>query len=205
MDTQKCKVCEEIKPLSEYYSQKKQSQKRGDYIYYHKRCKQCEIKITTKRMYDNLDYWKEYWKERDKSEIRIQQKREHSERQRKSGYYKQWQSKNKEKVAEYNREREKIKLHKITNKQWDDCRKHFNNSCAYCGLSEKDHFEQYGEKLHKEHVNHNGSNGIENCVPSCKSCNSQKWQHNFFEWYSPDNENFSEERFWNIINWINKN
>lgn len=56
--------------------------------------------------------------------------------------------------------------------------------------------------LHKEHVDHEGSNKLDNCVPSCQSCNSSKHVYSLEEWYTKDNQNFDEDRLSKIHNWL---
>lgn len=96
------------------------------------------------------------------------------------------------------------KNHDITKKEWESCLKYFNHSCAYCGILNNEAKKKYNNYLHKEHVDHNGSNKIDNCVPACKSCNSKKWEFTLEEWYSEDNENFTYERLDKIKKWINE-
>ncbi len=99
------------------------------------------------------------------------------------------------------------RTHSISNEEWEDCKKYFNYECAYCGLSVKDHYITFNEEerlgdFHKEHVDHEGENDLSNCVPSCKSCNSRKWEHDFNEWYTENNEVYSIERLSKIIKWL---
>jgi len=47
----------------------------------------------------------------------------------------------------------------------------------------------------------NGANDISNGIPSCRSCNSQKWQLNFEEWFR-EQKFFTEDRLDFIIWWI---
>jgi hypothetical protein len=57
--------------------------------------------------------------------------------------------------------------------------------------------------FHKEHVNHEGSNDLSNCVPSCKLCNTSKHVQELEEWYKRQ-PYFSEERLQKIYKWINE-
>jgi hypothetical protein len=57
--------------------------------------------------------------------------------------------------------------------------------------------------FHKDHICHLGSNKIDNCVPACKSCNSQKWEYQFNDWYNEQNEKYSYKRYEKILKWIN--
>ncbi len=68
------------------------------------------------------------------------------------------------------------------------------------GLNE--HLLTYNETLHKEHVDHEGSNKLNNCVPGCKYCNSSKKDFSLEDWYDENNPNFNQERLDSIIKWI---
>ncbi|MFS0643778.1 HNH endonuclease [Siminovitchia sp. 179-K 8D1 HS] len=101
------------------------------------------------------------------------------------------------------------KSHEISEEEWLLCKQYFNSSCAYCGLHEDDHYIIYAgapkkTDLHKEHVDHDGSNKIDNCVPSCQTCNSKKWAFTLDEWYTEENEHYSEERLNKILRWTEK-
>jgi len=103
-------------------------------------------------------------------------------KQKERGMFTKWRRENKDKVKEYNKLRYH-KKHKISNKEWLDCKEYFNYQCAYCGISETEHKKLYNEQLHKEHVIHDGSNDITNCIPACKSCNSSKRNYDMQDWY----------------------
>lgn len=79
---------------------------------------------------------------------------------------------------------------------------YFDNSCAYCGMTTEEHKNIFKQQLHKEHVDHNGRNDLSNCVPSCKICNSRKWEYDIKEWYDTDNLYYTDERYNKIIKWI---
>ncbi|MGK4040872.1 HNH endonuclease signature motif containing protein [Heyndrickxia oleronia] len=138
-------------------------------------------------------------------EWKIRQNRESGKKIRESGYQTEWQRKNKDKIKAYNQKRQH-KIHKINKDEWISCKRYFNNSCAYCGMSEEEHRELYKQDLHKDHVEHSGKNDLSNCVPACKSCNTSKHQKKLDEWYIPNNELwcsvFSQERLQKIQNWL---
>jgi hypothetical protein len=149
---------------------------------------------------NNLEKWYndriEYYKTHDNKEIQ-----------------KRWYDKNKDKAKETRQYRDKHKKHDITEEQWRVCKEYFNNSCAYCGFHIDDHYRTYAGKqqkcdLHKEHVDDKGSNKLDNCVPSCTSCNSSKRQYKLGVWYNPKSNRrggkvFSQERLDKINKWIN--
>jgi hypothetical protein len=207
-----CNTCGEWKEenTDNFYLRNKSKPEKG----YGSECKICaskrsyEIQLknperTTKskqKYYqNNLDKWYndriEYYKTHDGKEIQ-----------------KRWYQNNPEKAKENQQYRQKHKMHDITNEQWQACKEYFNNSCAYCGLPIEKHTATRNNKtinmdLHKEHVDDEGSNGLENCVPSCQSCNSSKRQYKLGVWYSPKNKRrggkvFLQERLDKINKWI---
>jgi 5-methylcytosine-specific restriction endonuclease McrA len=116
-----------------------------------------------------------------------------------------WQKENPEKLKNYGLKKRK---HNITIKEWQDCKNYFNNECAYCGLPIENNYVKYANKLvlsdlHKEHVDDVGSDELDNCVPACKVCNSEKGSYRLDDWYNKENKKWSEERYNKIINWIN--
>lgn len=75
----------------------------------------------------------------------------------------------------------------LTNDQWDDIKKVFNNKCAYCG--EETH-------LTREHfvaLSKGGEFSRDNIIPVCKTCNCSKNDKDFFIWY-PKFKHYSLER-----------
>lgn len=89
--------------------------------------------------------------------------------------------------------------HDIAKLEWEKELKIFNHRCAYCGISEEENKLKYRERLHKDHVDHEGYNDLRNAVPACTLCNSHKWQYNIEEWYRQQ-EFFGEERL-RFIKW----
>lgn len=80
---------------------------------------------------------------------------------------------------------------------------YFDDSCAYCGIKEEEHRILYNQRLHKDHIIHDGSNGIDNCVPACRKCNCSKSDRPFEEWYK-EREYFSDKRYNKILEWLDK-
>jgi hypothetical protein len=200
-----CSKCMENKPatLEYFYKQKrnkdgltydcKECRKKNNYEYYlENKEKQHEQK---REKYNNDD-------EHRKEKLSKQKKINAKNRSSRTIYVREWQRENRDKLRGYGLNRMN-KKHDITEQEWEDCKKFFNYSCAYCGMSEADHLLTEGQQLHKEHLEHNGANDITNCVPSCKSCNSQKWEFQLEEWYSKDNPVYSKRRFNKIIKWLN--
>lgn len=109
---------------------------------------------------------------------------------------------NLEYFREYNKKRRVEKKHEFGKEEWERCKTFFDNSCAYCGVSQEDHMNAYSQDLHKEHSDPKGSNGIDNCVPSCRSCNSSKRDKHFLIWYNEKNNRYSIERMRKILQWL---
>lgn len=207
METKECTKCGNVKELSEFYSYEKETKTKGKYIYYQPYCKDCTIQKSRKQHQDNRDYRNEknkQWRENNKEHVLDYAKNyrlEHLESFNKSK--KQWRQSNPEKMSEYNRNYTNKKKHNFTTKQWNDCKDYFDNSCAYCGISEQDAKEKYNKGLHREHAMNDGNNDISNCIPACTGCNSTKRKKDYIEWYTPDNEIFDQDRFNKILKWLN--
>lgn len=139
-------------------------------------------------------------KRNNRTPAQKQRMKENSKRWRESGKLKEWQKKHKDKLAQY---RNNHRKHEITEKEWESCKKYFNYSCAYCGMTEEEHKKRYRQQLHKEHVDHEGANDLSNCIPACKNCNSSKHDQNFNDWYL-NNANYNEYRYNKIIKWLNE-
>jgi 5-methylcytosine-specific restriction endonuclease McrA len=173
-------------------------------------CKECAKFKTKKWQKDNSEIYYAGIEKRNKNlkESQKQIMRNHAKMQRLNGYQKLYRQNNKEKFKKYRYERQH-KNHKISAKEWKACKEYFNNQCAYCGLPIEEHYIIYkGERklgdFHKEHVIHNGKNDLSNCVPSCKSCNSQKWEYKFEDWYNENNSVYGTERLNKIYRWLNE-
>lgn len=163
----------------------------------HPECKRCSIKNTQKN-YDpkrhteltNFYYHNDIeYKNRKKSYNYTDE-----EKARQA----QWRKDNPEKCCEYSKEH---RIHDITKTEEEVLLKVFNYSCAYCGMSLEEHKIKYKQKLHNDHVDHEGYNDLRNDVPACRSCNSRKHQDNMEEWYRQQ-EFFIEERLQFIQWWI---
>jgi hypothetical protein len=121
-------------------------------------------------------------------------------------YQTDYQKNNPEKFKEYSQYKTMNGKHNISKIEWKACKEYFNNTCAYCGLPINEHYNKYRNKIslhdfHKEHVIHDGNNTLDNCVPSCKSCNSQKRTIKFEDWYNKENYRYTNKRYSKIISW----
>ncbi|WP_051567233.1 HNH endonuclease [Priestia flexa] len=200
IEHKKCSVCNEWKPMNNDYFYKNKSNSVDGF---HPYCKKCVVNKSKE--------WRKIPENREKALIsqrkdnakqhRKEQKRLYGQKRRESGEYKQWQRDNKDKITQYRLIRTN-KKHDISLKEWEACKRYFNDSCAYCGLEEIRHKNMFNQQLHREHVEHEGANDISNCVPSCKTCNSEKHVYNLEDWYTEDNEKYSKERSERIIKWL---
>lgn len=195
-------------PLTkEYFNSNKSNEIDGYFPY----CKRCNVKKAQKWCKDNeeqyRDYYHEYRKLNKRKGANAIKKWKDNNQQHIKEYEKEYQQKHLEKFIEYNHNR-RHKNHIINNKEWDKCKKYFNYECAYCGLPIEEHLVKFKGKIinsdfHKEHVDCNGDNDLSNCVPSCRSCNSQKWINNMEEWYKRQ-EFFNQERLDKIHKWVDE-
>jgi len=199
-----CSQCNEWKiENEEFYLHNKSKPEKG----YQSECKECSIKRSTKRQNEHIQEHNVYTLNRYHTIPRVKEiKKKAAEKARKAGKQKEWQQKNPDKVSQYSLFRRMHKNHNINKHEWQRCKEYFNNTCAYCGLPVEDHYNIYKgelrkEDLQKEHVDHFGENTIDNCVPSCKSCNCKKHTMELDEWYNQNNPIFSIERYQKIIQW----
>jgi len=196
-----CPTCEQEKELSEYHSQ---INKTGSIIY----SRLCKICYNARSLQWKKDNPEKHAKNRITFEAkpeRIAYLKKNGERQRTTGYSLAWQRANPEKCQIYTKQH---RNHDITEAEWRNCLKVFDNKCAYCGLPFEKHIVlRNGKaiimKLHKDHIDDDGYNDLRNAVPSCQSCNSSKHQDILEEWYLKQNF-FTEERYNKIIWWITK-
>ncbi|WP_080658639.1 HNH endonuclease [Paenibacillus polymyxa] len=152
-----CKVCYKTKQLK-YYHDNRESylpKKRE----WRRKNKDMVNERAKKWKIDNQERWKEYYSDWQKSEL------------------------GKEFSKGYHSIRNSNKKHTFNIIEWSECKSFFENSCAYCGLLEKEHKHMFNQQLHKDHYDPEGSNGIDNCVPACRVCNSFKHDTHGEVWY----------------------
>jgi hypothetical protein len=169
-------------------------------------CKKCDIARAAEWAQNNRDQWRYLQREHQKKPERKQYHREIESERRQNGKVKEWIKNNPDKLKEYIANHQS---HNITKKEWEYCKQYFNYECAYCGLPLSEHYRKYkGERIksdfHKEHVDHNGTNDLSNCIPSCTSCNSQKWKFELDTFYNESNGNYTQERYDKIKQWLNE-
>lgn len=193
---------------NEYFSVNTKNKSDGLYP----NCKRCNSKKFTKWTKDNRE-WHNENNRKARAENRwniVELMRENSKRRRESGQWLEWTQTEAGKIScgksNYKRSRKK---HKINDSEWLACKKYFNNCCAYCGKPISENWVTRAGKtklfdFDREHVDDEGANDLSNCIPSCRNCNSQKWEFDFMEWYSPNNPVFNDERFNKILQWLSE-
>lgn len=185
----------------EYWYRNKSNQQDGLHSY----CKECSKKAA----YDSFLKNKELSNARNREwytknrEVVLEKKLTYNQENkiRMQKVQKKWRQENKEKISEYNQYRRMNKAHDITDKEKKLCKDYFSNSCAYCGLSEEEHYRIHNQQLHMDHVDPNGANDLSNNIPACKVCNVKKRDRDvqeFFEKYG-----VPKEYQQNIQNWLN--
>jgi len=176
------------------------------------RCKSCSIKDVQTRFF-NTD--SEVRRVRRKNTYHTNKKdkecsKKHSNIRREKGKHAEWLKTEAGKASsKKSTEKRKLKEHYISEKEWRDCKKYFNNECAFCGLPIEKYFKKYrgvmvNQDLQKDHVDDEGSNGLCNCIPSCGFCNSSKHTATFDEWYNENNPRYSEEKYKKIMKWLDE-
>jgi hypothetical protein len=196
-----CNDCNEWYPLNEEYFYKNKSSSDGFNPY----CKKCSISRQQEK------YWndpilgrqkKKEWRDNNKENHRKMIKSwEEDNKEYLKEKRTEWRQENPDKVKGYNYNH-MHKQHNISEEEWQSCKSYFNGKCAYCGIDEQEAKEEQGHSLHMEHAINNGANDLSNCIPSCKSCNSQKWVRDFDEWYAEGNNKYDLARYNKIIKWL---
>jgi 5-methylcytosine-specific restriction endonuclease McrA len=224
MNTKICNKCERELPATDVYFQKRKNRKFGVVS----TCKECfseyqrqyrqknkeKIAKTKKVHYQKnkeqvLEHQKEY-QQRNKEKISERRKRyyqknkcriaeyQKNNKEKIAEYRKDYVKENKEKFVLYRRKRDSLKKelqHTLTASQWSKIKTDFDNCCAYCGKK---------KKLEQEHfipLTKGGEYTHNNIIPACKSCNSSKYNRDFFEWFK-SYEYYSEEREKKILKYL---
>lgn len=189
-----CKDCSKWLPMSDKYFYKNKLNYIDGFTPY---CKKCTSIRNVKWQNENKDkrrsYQKKYY---DNDEGRKEQIRKSGRNRSANGKRSKWLKETNYNYQKFNQS------HDISKSEWESCKEYFNNSCAYCGLSEEKHREIANQDLHKEHVDHLGSNDLSNCVPSCRKCNSSKWAKPFDDWYAKENPVYDDMRYFKILKWL---
>jgi len=99
-------------------------------------------------------------------------------------------------IAQRGRNRRRNLPSTLTVEQWENIKIHFDNKCAYCGK------ELFLAQDHFLALSKGGEYTANNIIPSCKSCNSSKWNRDFFTWYKTY-EFYSKTRESKILKFLN--
>ena len=203
IEHKQCTKCKEFKPMNEEYFYKWNRSKDN----FKAQCKKCDLiyakkknAIPEKKQAQSIRFRKWYLKNRQYKNMKSRLWRVNN-LEFWNVYMSEYQKENKDKMHFYSNQRRE-KNHRITDKEWYDCKMFFNFRCAYCGKTYEEHFEEYGEDLHKEHVIWDGKDNLSNCIPACKNCNSSKWQFPFNLWYNQYNPVYTYERYHKIYEWL---
>jgi len=191
----------------EYFYKNRTSKRDGLNTY----CKKCAKAKSLKNRWDNIDRSRETSKQWNRKNVDVIEKANKKYRKTKIKEKQEYQSNyyklHPDKLKGYNETRNH-KNHNITEKEWEDCKKYFNHRCCYCDLKIEEHYivrkgiRKLGD-FHKEHADHFGENNLSNCIPSCGSCNSSKWEFPLDNWYTEENSVFSQNRYNKIMEWLN--
>lgn len=184
----------------EYFYKNKSSKLDGLYP----ECKKCSSKKALKWENDNRERKRENCRNGSYTPGVRKYHKMNSQRQRDSGYMKEWEKNNKDKLQSYRIKRKLHKTHEITSQEWESCKNYFNYKCAYCGLTLEEHKQIFHQDLHKEHVDGDGANDLSNCISACKTCNSSKNTADIKDWYNCNNPIFNQERLNKVYAWINE-
>lgn len=204
----KCSQCEEWKPetIEYYYMRNKSKLELG----FNAECKECSREKA--RIYERnhkeeqKENFNEWYLKNQKRNYKRGCKWKENNKEYYTEIHRKWLNENKDKAKQYQEQRQH-KNHKINKQEWESCKEYFNNKCAYCGLPIEEHYytrlgvTKLGD-FHKEHVDHEGSNDLSNCVPSCGNCNSSKHKAILEDWYNLNNPKYTDERYNKIIRWI---
>lgn len=197
----KCDICKEWFPCThEYFYANKMNSIDG----LHPWCKNCSREKSRKRKRANREECLEIdkaYNQANKEELKIYKKGYRKNNvEKRMDYQRGWVSRegNREKTREYAKNH---RNHDITNKEWKSELEVFDYSCAYCGITEKEHKNKYKERLHRDHADHEGYNDLRNAIPACKYCNCSKHDFDMEEWYR-DQDFFNEEKLEFIKWWL---
>jgi hypothetical protein len=197
----KCTACEDwfTETLEYFYLHNKKHPEKG----FSSECKLCVSKRNSKWQQDNPEWTKQNAKQKyeNKKPYYNNLARESVRRNPEKIKANQtaWRRRNPDKLKFYG---QKHQNHKLTLKEWYECKKFFNFRCACCGITWEENFEKNKQDFHKDHLYHQGRNDLKNCIPLCTSCNTKKHQFTINQWFNENNINYIFERYHQIYLWI---
>lgn len=171
-----CSSCGTVKPIEDFH-------KKGHTVISF--CKECECKLSAQSKANTHYYDRPEVKERKRVQCADYRRRQYATEE----------GKQKILMACHNR-RTKIKG-TVTLAEWKETLEYFDNSCAYCGST---------DKITQDHivpVANGGLNTKYNLVPACKSCNCSKNSRPLVQWYMQQ-PFATEERLQKVIEFMNK-
>lgn len=151
-----------------------------------------------------LEYARKYAEENKESLAKSQKKYRENNKEKRRKQSSEWRDLNRDKIKAYNKKNNKKNRplkrmyqqrrramerelpYTLTEQQWDCIKEKFDNSCAYCGLSDSENRERFNRTLEQDHfvpLSKGGGYTQENIIPSCQSCNASKNNKVFSEWY----------------------
>lgn len=213
VESKKCTKCKKILPATEeyFYKQKVNSKTKGMYYKFMSWCRTCWIesrKQFQQENYHNTGKLKEYHQQRweENKDWILEQQAEYYQdnKNKRKEYHSEWSKTDngKEWLRNYYQENRDKKKHRISEKEWVECKRYFNDSCAYCGLSNDEHKKIYKKGLHREHAINKGANDLSNCVPACAKCNTEKHTDDYNIWFIQENPVFEQEKLQKILMWL---
>lgn len=197
--------CEDpYKPATKenYYETNAYNKELGNHKKLVSECKVCSRKRALRDRHIDLEKTRErdrrqYYKRR-KTELPRMRQDYYDRKELRKETLKRWYEANPEKRKEYGNNHQN---HEISEHEWFSCLDYFDWSCAYCGYTLEQHLIEVGQSLHKDHINHDGNNFIDNCAPACRRCNSSKHDSTIIDWYNKDNPYFKKKRLNKIVKW----
>jgi 5-methylcytosine-specific restriction endonuclease McrA len=169
----RCSRCKETKPLTEFYSDKKE---KDGLSFYCKDCDKAYQSNWAKNNREKINARKKKYASENHDKLRASENRRQgawrkSNRQRLSDYFKQYYQSHKEKYAEIGRRRSAQKRGgrgSFTDEQWNELCNRYGNVCLCC---------RERKTLTVDHIiplSMGGDNSIDNVQPLCLICNQRK-------------------------------
>lgn len=171
-----CSSCKTVKPIEDFH-------KNGYTI--KSFCKECERKRVLQSATNNHYY--------DRPDVKERKRIQSAECLRRQ--YATEEGRQKALMKSHNR-RTKIQGI-VTVAEWKETLEYFDNSCAYCGNT---------DKITQDHIvpiANGGLNTKHNLVPACKTCNCSKGSKPLVQWYMKQ-PFATEERLQKVLDFMNK-